>query len=117
MKGSARVIVAAVLACAPAFAASPQTEGFKKLSGAQIRAAFAGKTFSDGTHFSNQYRADGTIEGVSMGKKISNKWKVVKDTLCITDKFGELCYFVWMKGKDARLVHESSDVVLEGSVK
>jgi hypothetical protein len=52
-----------------------------------------------------------------MGKKISNKWKVVKDTLCIKDKFGELCYFAWMKGKDVKLVHESSDVVLEGSVK
>jgi hypothetical protein len=52
-----------------------------------------------------------------MGKKITNKWKVAKDSLCITDKFGELCYFVWMKGKDARLVHESSDLVLEGSVK
>ena len=117
MKCLARAGVAAVLACAPALAASPQTEGFKKLSGAQIRAAFAGKTFSDDTHFSNRYRADGTIEGVSMGKKISNKWKVVNDTLCVTDKFGELCYFAWMKGKDVKLVHETSDLVLEGSVK
>jgi len=25
-----------------------------------------------------------------MGKKVSNKWKIVKETLCITDKFGEL---------------------------
>src|SRR5947209_16312792 len=118
MKGLARVLSAAVLACStPALAMSPQTEGFKKLSGSQIRAAFTGKTFSDDTHFSNRYRADGTIEGVSMGKKISNKWKVAKDTLCITDKFGELCYFVWMKGKDAKLVHESSDLILEGSIK
>jgi hypothetical protein len=117
MKGSARVLVAAVLGCAPALAASPQAEGFKKLTGGQIRVAFAGKTFSDDTHFSNKYRAGGTIEGVSMGKKITNKWKVAKDTLCITDKFGELCYFVWMKGKDAKLVHESSDLILEGSIK
>jgi hypothetical protein len=118
MKSLARVLIAAVLACStPALATSPQAEGFKKLSSGQIRAAFAGKTFSDDTHFSNRYRADGTIEGVSMGKKINNKWKVVKDTLCITDKFGELCYFVWIKGKDAKLVHESSDLVLEGSIK
>jgi hypothetical protein len=41
----------------------------------------------------------------------------VKDTLCITDKFGELCYFVWVKGKEVRLVHENSDLILEGSVK
>ena len=117
MNGLARVLIATVLACAPALAASPQAEGFKKLSGSQIRAAFAGKMFSDDTQFSNRYRAGGTIEGVSMGKRINNKWKVVKDTLCITDKFGELCYFVWIKGKDAKLVHESSDLVLEGSIK
>jgi hypothetical protein len=117
MNALAHVLIAAVLACASALAASPQAEGFKKLSGSQIRAAFAEKMFSDDTHFSNRYKADGTIEGISMGKKISNKWNVVKDTLCITDKFGELCYFVWIKGKEAKLVHESSDLVLEGSIK
>jgi hypothetical protein len=107
-----------VLTCsAPALAASPQAEGFKKLTGVQIHAAFVGKTFSDGTHFSNRYKGDGTIEGVSMGKKINNKWKIVKDTLCVTDKLDELCYAVWMKGKEVKLVYESSELVLEGSIK
>jgi len=90
MKASTLALLIAMLACAPALAVSPQAEGFKKLSTSQIRQAFSGKTFSDDTHFSNRYRADGSIEGVSMGKKVSNKWKIVKETLCITDKFGEL---------------------------
>jgi hypothetical protein len=117
MKASTLALLIAMLACAPALAVSPQAEGFKKLSTSRIRQAFSGKTFSDDTHFSNRYRADGSIEGVSMGKKVSNKWKIVKETLCITDKFGELCYVVWMKGKDVKLVHETSDLVLEGSIK
>jgi hypothetical protein len=100
-----------------AYAKGPADQGFKKLTGGQIRAAFVGKTFSDGTHFSNRYKADGTIEGVSMGKKISNKWKINKDTLCIADKTNELCYGVWMKGKEVKLNYEDSDVILEGSVK
>ena len=117
MKASTLALLIAMLACAPALAVSPQAEGFKKLSTSQIRQAFSGKTFSDDTHFSNRYRADGSIEGVSMGKKVSNKWKIVKETLCITDKFGELCYVVWMKRKDVKPVHETSDLVLEGSIK
>ncbi|GAC1335366.1 MAG: hypothetical protein NVSMB26_19790 [Beijerinckiaceae bacterium] len=101
----------------PAYAKGPADQGFKKLTGPQIRAVFVGKVFSDDTHFSNRYKADGTIDGVSMGKKISNKWKIVKDTLCITDSMDELCYAVWLKGKDAQLVYENTDVILTGSVR
>lgn len=97
-------------------AKGPADQGFRKLAGKQIHAAFAGKVFSDGIHFRNRYKANGTIEGVSMGKKISNKWKIGKDTLCITDSMDELCYAVWMKGKDVQLVYENSDVTLEGSI-
>ena len=98
-------------------AKGPGDQGFKKLTGGQIRAAFVGKVFSDGTHFSNRYKADGTIEGVSMGKKILNKWKITKDTLCIADSRDELCYAVWIKGKEVKLVYEDSDVVLDGTLK
>jgi hypothetical protein len=43
-----------------------------KLSAREIRAFFTGKIFSDGTHFSNRYEADGKIDGFAMGKKVSN---------------------------------------------
>ncbi len=108
----------AVLASStPAFAGSPRAEGFTKLSAAQIRQAFVGKTFSDDTHFSDRYKTDGTIVGTSMGKKINNRWKIVKDTLCITDKRDELCYAVWVKGREVKLVYENSDLILEGTIK
>jgi hypothetical protein len=65
----------------------------------------------------NRYKADGTIDGMSMGKKINNKWKLAKDALCIKDNIDELCYAVWAKGKEVQLIHESSDMVLSGSLK
>jgi hypothetical protein len=102
---------------APALATGPASQGFKKLTGSQIRSAFVGKLFSDDTHFSNRFKADGTIEGVSMGKKVANKWKVQKDRLCIKENIDKLCYVVWVKGRDVQLVYEGTDVILSGSIK
>ncbi|SDR56220.1 hypothetical protein SAMN05444161_6142 [Rhizobiales bacterium GAS191] len=101
----------------PAQAGSPADQGFRKLTGPQIRMVLVGKTFTDETHFSNRYKADGTIDGFSMGKKILNTWRIVTDELCITNSFGELCYAVWKKGTDVQLVYKYSDITLYGSIK
>jgi hypothetical protein len=82
----------ASLCASSAFAASPADDGFRKLSSPEIRRAFVGKIFTDESHFSNRYRADRTIEGVSMGAKASGTWRIAKDELCVTNRFGELCY-------------------------
>jgi hypothetical protein len=106
------------LACSPpALAASPQAEGFKKLSAVQIRQAFAGRRFSDDTHFAFDYRANGNIAGTSMGKAVRNKWTIAKDQLCITDRFGETCYVVWKKGASVKLIIEDSDASIEGTLR
>lgn len=112
-----RASLAAALAMTPALAASPQAEGFKKLNGPQIQRAFAGKTFTDGVHFSLRYVTGGTIQGTRMGKKVADKWVVAKDRLCMTDSFGENCYAVWIKGPFVRLAIDGSDFSLEGSLK
>ena len=65
----------------------------------------------------NRFKADGTIDGGSMGKKITDKWKIDKNTLCIKDSMDELCYAVWIKGRDVQLVYEDTDVILSGSIK
>jgi hypothetical protein len=111
------VLLAASLWSGSIFAASPAEDGFRRLSGVEIRKAFIGKTFTDETHFSNLYRANGIIEGVSMGVKASSTWRIVKDELCITNRFGEHCYGVWKKGSEVRLVYKSSEVTIDGSVK
>lgn len=114
-----RILLSTFLLAAPALAASPQAEGFKKLSGAQIRQAFSGKEFSDDAHFAYQYKANGVAQGTSMGKKVTNTWKVAKDQLCVTESSSEeACYFVWKKGSAVKLViGESDDLGLDGFLK
>lgn len=111
-----RSLVAAALAMTLALAASPQAEGFKKLNGPQIQRALAGKTFTDGVHFSLRY-LPGTIQGTRMGKKVADKWVVANDKLCVTDGFGENCCAVWIKGSSVRFAIDGSDFSLDGSLK
>lgn len=98
----------------PALGASPQSDGFRRLSAPQIVQAFAGKSFSDDTHFSFRYRPNGLIEGMSMGRKVMDKWKVEDNRLCVTDRFGETCYAVWKKGEAVKLAVDGTDVVVDG---
>jgi hypothetical protein len=68
---------------------SPADEDYRKLKGAEVRKTLIGKIFSDEAHFSERYKADGTIEGHAMGKKVDNCWKIVENALCITNSFDE----------------------------
>jgi hypothetical protein len=119
MRGAARAIVLSIsaLALAAPALADPKSEGFKKLTGAQIRRAFPGHTFSDEVHFAFHYMAGGTIEGEGMGKKVSRKWSVVKDELCVTDSFGEYCYAIWRNGTAVKFVIGADAVFVEGFLK
>jgi hypothetical protein len=110
-------ILPALIWTTAANAGSPQAEGFKKLTGPQIRAAFVGKTFTDDTHFSFRYLAGGAVQGMSMGKKVNDKWRLDKDQLCVTDHLGETCYAVWRKGAAVRLVVGESSLSLDGDLK
>lgn len=111
------LLLPAALWTTVALAGSPEADGFKKLTGLQIRAAFAGKTFTDDTHFSFRYRPDGSIQGMSMGKTVTNKWRTDKDELCVTDKLGETCYAVWRKGASVRLLFGGHGLSLDGDLK
>jgi hypothetical protein len=113
-----RTLLSTLFLIAPAFAASPQAEGFKKLNGAQIHQAFTGRKFSDGIHFAYEYQTNGAVQGTGMGKKAASTWKVAKDQLCVTDhSFGETCYLVWKKGAAVKLTVEGSEFSMDGSLK
>jgi len=58
-------------------------ENLRKLSGAQIRAKFAGKQLTDEVHWREVYERDGTLRSYSMGSKKLGKWAVQVDDLCI----------------------------------
>ena len=98
-------------------AAPPADEGFRKLSGRQIRQTFAGRTFSDDVHFSFRYAADGSIQGGAMGRKIDRRWRIERDLLCVTESVGENCYVVWKKGNAVKLLFDGNDAGTEGFVR
>jgi hypothetical protein len=76
-------------------------EGFKRLSGAQIRAQFTGKQLTDGAHWGESYRAGGRLVTEEDGQqKATGTWHVTNDQLC-TDfgkEVGRSCYEVWIAG-------------------
>ena len=109
-------IAAAFLAPAEAFT-SPEAEGFRRLPAAQITRAFRGKSFSDGVHFTHNYRADGRVDGFNMGKKVGSTWVVKGGRLCVTESLGEICYEVWQKGSGIRLTFGTSDLAIDGFLK
>jgi hypothetical protein len=97
--------------------ADPKSDGFRKLSGPAIKQAFSGHTFSDEVHFAFRYTPTGDLEGMGMGSKVSRKWRILKDELCVTDSVGENCYAVWRKGPEVKLIMEDSDLSLDGLLK
>lgn len=112
-----RALLAIILLISPALAASPQSEGFKKLTGRQIQRAFTGREFSDDVHFSYRFSAGGKFTSTRMGKTAIDQWAVAKDKLCITDSFGENCYIVWRNGSAVKLAIDGSVPSLEGLLK
>ncbi|MET4492118.1 hypothetical protein [Bradyrhizobium sp. LA7.1] len=83
--GSLRLIavlasIAGLVALNTGFVAA---ESVQKLSGAQIRAKFAGMQLTDEVHYRFAYERDGTLRSFAMGVKKRGKWVIDKDQLCL----------------------------------
>ena len=79
-------------------------ERFRKLSGAQIRAAFSGMELSDQVHWYELFEKSGALLSSSMGRKRMGKWWVEKDELCIDDGEDPVkCYEVRVSGNRVQL--------------
>jgi hypothetical protein len=110
-------VTIALLAAAALPSGAATEEKFQKLTGAQIRAKFAGMELTDEVHWINLYERNGTVLSNSMGVKRKGKWRVEKDQLCVEfeDEF-EKCYEVRLSGTKVELRGEGllpSDGVLE----
>jgi len=106
--------------CAASSAAlgfGPAEEGYRKPKVADVRKTFIDKTFADEAHFSERFKADGTIEGFALGKKIARTWRIIQGELCITSHSEETCYAVWKKGSEVQLVFGDSDNPIYGKIK
>jgi len=95
------VLVWALFATSCTFAA----EQFKKISGSQIRAKFAGMEMTDEVHWRDAYQRDGSFNSRSMGRTRIGKWLVRKDELCVDVGPGtdSGCYEVWISRNTVEL--------------
>jgi hypothetical protein len=90
-------------------------EGPQKLSGAQIRAKFAGMQLTDEVHWRYVYDRDGRLRSYSMGTKKVGKWAVEKDELCLYLKEpDDGCYEVSLSGKSIEMKPSGLGLTLEG---
>jgi hypothetical protein len=88
---------------------------FQKLSGAQIRAKFAGMEMTDNVHFADVFGASGGLRTYAMGQKKDGKWRVERDELCVDrGKDDGGCYQVWIAGKNVEFRREGLGATFEG---
>jgi hypothetical protein len=87
----------------------------KKLSGAQIRAAFAGMELTDDVHWRDVYERDGSLRSYSDGKGRVGKWTVKKDELCTYFKEpDDGCYEVSLSGDRIEMKPSGLGLSIEG---
>ena len=117
MKNPKTKMVLMLVAVGVLAANAAATEKFQKLNGTQIRAKLAGMEITDGTHWADQFAANGALASFSMGKKSTGKWHVQKDELCIDrGKDDGGCYQLWLLGKKVELRRVGSTLPLEGTL-
>ena len=101
-----RALALCALSCTAGIYGAAAEEGFKRLSGAQIRAQFSGKQLTDGAHWGESYQAGGRlVTEEDRQQKATGTWRVTNDQLC-TDfgkEVGRSCYEVWIAGAKVEL--------------
>jgi hypothetical protein len=78
--------------------AGPRNQGYKQLSGDEIRAAFSDRSFAQHGKGTARFTSDGRIEG----SKDARAWSVVADTLCLAGA-EQTCFDVWQKGREIQM--------------
>jgi hypothetical protein len=115
MNRSWRIIAAATLASLLIEASAVAAENSKRLSGAQIRAKFAGMQITDEVHFRDVYDRDGSLRSYADGKMRVGKWVTEKDELCVYFKEPEDgCYEVSLSGDRIEMKPSGLGLTIEG---
>ena len=120
MRMRREILLAFVLTCtivSYACAASPADEGFRRLNGNQIRQTFVGRIFSDEVHFADHYLAGGKIQSESMGTRKTYSWRIEEGGLCITDAQSDICYSVWKKANEIRMLPDGPGLPGDGFIR
>ena len=93
------LVCLAVACLLPAVAsAGPRNQGYKQLSGDEIRAAFSDRALAAENSARLRFSSDGRIEG----SREATGWLVEADTLCLQGA-ERACYDVWIKGRSVQM--------------
>lgn len=92
----------------PLVAMADKSDGFSRLSGSQIRAAFQGHEFTDGVHWRLAFGANGRLSVIDMGKRSVGAWRLTGSMLCLMYDERERCGEVWKSGKSVRFRQEGA---------
>jgi hypothetical protein len=91
------------------------TETARQLSGAQIRARFAGMQLTDEVHYRFVYERDGKLRSYAMGTKKIGKWTVEKDELCLyLGEADDGCYQVSIAGGQIEMKPSGLGGIIDG---
>lgn len=107
----------AFLVAVPGDPATAQSIVFRPIKAAEIHKTLVGREFTDETHWFYRFRADGRLEGASMGRKLNQKWTIKADRLCIlADKLEEDCRQVWKSGSKVELRRYDKDPLADSGI-
>ena len=111
----ATLLTAATIGLLPFGVSGAFGQSGQKLSGAQIRATFAGQQLTDEVHYRLVYERDGTLRSFALSVKKRGKWLVDKDQLCLyLGEPDDGCYEVSLVGKTFTLTPVGLGSALDG---
>ncbi|WP_336489463.1 hypothetical protein [Methylobacterium nigriterrae] len=83
------------------------SEAFRRLTGPQSKAQFAGMELTDEVHWAYAFGRGGRLASTTLGRRGTGSWQVEKDALCLTDEAGKReCSDVWAAGTRVQLRRE-----------
>jgi hypothetical protein len=115
VKNLLKIIAVVAVASSSMEASAVAAEQSRKLSGAQIRAKFAGMQLTDEVHWRYVYNRDFRLRSYSMGTKKIGKWAIEKDELCLyLGESDDGCYEVSLSGGRVEMKPSGLGGTLEG---
>ena len=109
------VLVAVIAGMVTPDAGFAAAQSPRKVTGAQIRARFAGMQLTDEVHYRFVFERDGTLRIVSAGAKTRGRWTIEKDQLCLhLQETDDGCYDVAQSGRTFTLTPTGSGLPADG---
>lgn len=93
-------------------------ETLRRLTADEIRERLGGRDLTDGGHWSEHYRRDGTLSTHDMGHSRTGRWAIQGNQLCTAHEPAAAldCYQIWNTDRDLRLPYRDTDPMIEVNI-